>query len=123
MRRRPETKTQAEQRMRVTLPIRTVNALNSREHWGKRARRAAQERMLARIATPKNISCRCAVTLTRIGPRRMDSDGLAASLKHVRDGVADGLGAKNDSDETIEWRYAQEIGKDYAVRIEITDCR
>lgn len=58
------------------------------------------------------------VTITRIGKRKLDSDNLAISAKHVRDGIADAYGVDDGSD-LYTWNYAQEIGKDYAVRIEI----
>ena len=58
--------------------------------------------------------------LTRIGPRRLDSDNLAAALKHVRDGVADALGM-DDGDPRLVWLYGQRRGKpgEYAVLVEI----
>ena len=60
------------------------------------------------------------VTMTRIAPRELDSDNLAISFKHVRDGIADWLGV-NDNDKRVTWKYAQERGapKHYAARVEI----
>jgi hypothetical protein len=62
----------------------------------------------------------CSITLTRIAPRRLDSDNLARSLKAVRDGIADAIGV-DDGDPRLEWRYAQEQGavREYAVRVEV----
>ena len=51
----------------------------------------------------------CVITITRIGPRKLDSDNLAGSAKHVRDGVADWLGI-DDGDERLTWEYAQRSG-------------
>mgnify|MGYP001578260486 CR=1 FL=1 len=108
--------------MNLTLPIRAVNTANTREHWARRAARAKQHRHEAyhsvRAAKPTR-RVAYTVTLTRIGKRRTDSDGLAISLKAVRDGVADALGI-DDGSERIAWLYGQEIGREYAVRIEIT---
>jgi hypothetical protein len=67
------------------------------------------------------------VTLTRLAPSRgLDDDNLAASLKAVRDGVADALGLAEDRDPRVTWRYAQANGRavlglpsGYGVRIEI----
>jgi hypothetical protein len=65
------------------------------------------------------------ITITRVGPRDLDSDNLAASAKHFRDGVADWLGV-NDRSKELQWLYAQEkTGKgQYGVKIHITTwCR
>lgn len=111
----------------VLLPVRTWSEANQRGHWGKRARRAKKQREAARLlvraarcALPK--SGTVAITLTRIGPRVLDSDNLASALKAVRDGVADALRV-DDGSSRIEWRYAQERGKpgEYAVRMTIHD--
>jgi len=60
------------------------------------------------------------VRLTRVGPRRLDSDNLAAALKHVRDGVADALGV-DDGDPRLEWIYDQQRCRpgEYAVLVDI----
>jgi len=109
----------------VLLPVRTWSEANQRGHWGKRARRAKKQReaarllvRAARVALPA--SGTVAITLTRIGPRALDSDNLASGLKAVRDGVADALRI-DDGSSRIEWRYAQEKGKpgEYAVRVAI----
>ena len=60
----------------VFLPVRTVSTLNAREHWSKRARRAAEHRALARmlLAGPlRALQCvlPVRVTLTRLGPREL----------------------------------------------------
>ena len=57
------------------------------------------------------------ITITRIGPRELDGDNLAASAKHVRDGISDWLGV-NDRDKRLKWEYTQEKGgpKEYGVR-------
>jgi len=108
--------------VKITLPIRTVNALNAREHWAKRAKRARQERYRAGwyCAVFGSPSLPLTVTLTRVSPRKMDDDGSIASLKNIRDGVADHLGVDDGSD-LIAWKYAQRKGKpkEYAVEIEI----
>ena len=109
----------------VHLPIRTVSAMNTREHHMARYRRAKQHRGVAKLALAA--ACvglakkhpRMVVTLTRIGIRQgLDGDNLQASLKAVRDGVADALGIDDGSDR-IEWRYAQRRGKAWGVEIAI----
>ena len=47
------------------------------------------------------------VTLTRVSAGYMDGDGLAASLKWARDGIAHCLGV-DDGGSMIQWVYAQQ---------------
>lgn len=107
----------------ITIPVRTVSELNCRQHWAARARRAANQRSVTRMAARTGLTrpaFPCSVRLTRIAPRALDDDNLRGALKAVRDGVADWLGI-NDRDERVGWIYAQERGKpkQYAVHIEI----
>ena len=93
-----------------TLPIRTVSEANISEHWGSRSRRASEQRLVARVITAHRISNAAlpmTITMKRIGPKRMDDDNLARSLKAVRDGIADALGA-DDGDPRLTWRYEQD---------------
>lgn len=59
------------------------------------------------------------VKLTRIGRKEMDGDNLQGALKAVRDGIADAIEI-DDGDKRMTWDYAQEIGKGYSVRVEIS---
>ena len=107
------------------LPLRLVNLANESEHWATRARRAKVQREAGALmfaGRPRPV-LPLLITITRIGPRRMDSDGLAISGKHVRDGVADWLRI-DDGHPAIEWRYEQERGKpkQYAVRGELSEA-
>ena len=110
----------------VLLPIRTRSEANLREHWARRARRAREQRLVARtlvgakVSNLSGFSCVITVTLTRIAPRRLDSDNLARSFKAVRDGVADALGI-DDGSSRIKWCYAQRKGRphEYAVLVRI----
>ena len=64
----------------------------------------------------------CVVTLTRIAPRRLDDDNLPNAFKSIRDGIADALGATDDSARAgIVWRYDQDKGEPnyYGVVMEI----
>lgn len=111
----------------LTLPIRTVSALNQREHWGKRARRVKSERNAALLLTPRWLLAHLPLTvkLTRIAPRPLDThDNLSSSMKGVVDGIAERLGIK-DNDPRICWSHAQERGKpkQYAVRVEFLEQR
>jgi len=111
--------------MRVDLPIRTWSEANARLHWAARARRAGEQRRVARICVRAALARQPAalpltVTLTRLAARRLDSDNLTGALKAVRDGIADALGV-DDGDGRLEWRYAQEAAPRgrYGVRVEV----
>lgn len=89
---------------------------NLREHWAVRAKRDRTQRLIAashlRHVLPPGVRARLlrggrlAVTITRLAPRRLDDDNLAAACKAVRDGIADALGV-DDRDPRIVWRPAQ----------------
>lgn len=110
------------------LPIRTVSEANAREHWAAKAHRAAAQRGSARLlllgAGRRWPTKPTAIALTRIGPRDLDDDNLARSLKAVRDGIADALGI-SDGDTAIAWTYSQrrgrrtKLGHEYAVEVSI----
>jgi len=108
----------------ILVPVRTVSEANQRGHWSARARRAKGQREAARLMVLSAIrgatfsAGRFALTLTRIAPRHLDSDNLAAALKAVRDGVADAL-RLDDGDPRLTWEYAQAKGKkgEYAVLV------
>jgi hypothetical protein len=98
--------------------LRLASKLNQRLHWSKRARDSRNERQLAYLVTAWH-AAPCVVTITRIGPRRLDDDNLAGACKSVRDGIADRLGV-DDGGDLVQWRYAQRSeGARYAVEIEI----
>lgn len=104
-----------------TLPgMRLVNLANDHTHWRVRQRRAADQRGTARIvARAKGVDglgFPVSVTITRIGPGRLDSDGLIISAKHVRDGIADAMGI-DDADDRVQWFVTAERAKEWAVRI------
>lgn len=94
----------------VEVALRVHSALNERIHWGKRARRTKHERMVGFTFTPRGLVPPLTITLTRIAPRMLDSDNLAASFKGVRDGIADRIGIK-DNDPRVTWAYAQRKGE------------
>lgn len=98
------------------LPVRIESTQNLREHWAKRARRTKAHRNAA-LLVPKH-ALPCIVTLTRIGRRYLDDDNNVAGFKALRDGIAARLGV-DDADRRVRWFYKQEIGKQYAVRVEI----
>lgn len=111
----------------VTLPLKTISEANSHQHWRVRHRRAKGQRTIAALtlrakalAFVRTYGASCIVTLTRLAPSKgLDSDNLAGSQKHIRDGIADALGI-DDGDGRVVWRYRQERANHYAVRVEIT---
>lgn len=108
--------------MRFTIPLQLPSLANTRMHW--RAMANLKKRQRAATAL-----CMCQagpvppspllVTLTRVGPRRLDDDNLASACKYVRDAIAARVGIDDGSAE-YTWRYEQRIGKVYAVEVEIT---
>lgn len=87
---------------------RRVKAARQGVHWA-----------LKQIAKP---AFPCVVLMTRIAPSTngLDAhDNLPGSLKPCVDGVADWLGVRDD-DKRVEWRYGQERGTDYAVRVTVS---
>ena len=103
--------------MKVEIPLRTVSTANSREHWAVKAKRTKSEREAAYYATPTGLRVPLRVKLTRMGPRKLDTDNLAISLKGVRDGIADKCNI-DDGCDLIKFEYAQEKSKQYGVRME-----
>ena len=109
--------------MNVVIQLHTVSGLNTREHWAVKAGRAKKQRgetFLQLRCAALSHPVPCIVTLTRIAPRVLDGDNLQASLKNVRDGVADWLKV-DDRDARVTWVYAQRKGKvkEYAVEVTV----
>lgn len=104
------------------IPVRATFTLNSREHWASRARKRKAERTAVALAMRVrrarfDVDAGVVVTLTRVGPRKLDDDNVQGALKAIRDEVAKQLGV-DDGDQRVTWRYAQERGE-YAVRARI----
>ncbi len=109
--------------LHVVAPIKVISEANSHTHWRMRQKRARDQRAAAKRALGEDISGPpppYTITLTRIGPRTLDSDNLVGAFKHVRDGVADWLRI-DDGDKRLTWNYAQRRGlsKEYAAEIRI----
>lgn len=112
--------------LEVYLPLRLVSEANARDGWRAKAKRAREQRRVTHMAVAPRLLRGLGthvvfvdplrVTLTRIGPRELDTDNLARACKAVRDGVADALGVK-DNDPRVSWSYAQLRSRAYAVEI------
>lgn len=105
----------------LTVPLRLINPLNQREHWKRVHARGVREKHATASAMlfVNRKSCVDAVHIDRVSPKRLDSDNLAASAKHVRDAVADALGRDDDDSKpgALKWSYGQIVGKEYGVVI------
>lgn len=119
----------------VTLPIYARSEANNRDGIFVKAKRTKEQRGVVRAMVHGNVAgaVRLAarltvppvytVTLTRIhrkSARPLDDDNLRGSLKAVRDGVADALGIDDGKRDRLRFRYAQEPGGDYGVRVHVT---
>lgn len=112
----------------VIMPIRTISEANvaGHKHWGTNMRRVKKQRGDAELmfgatgARWQRDGCYpCVITFTRIsnGPGLDPEDNLPASIKHVRDGVADAMGLTSDRDPRVKWVYLQQRGKGYEVHV------
>lgn len=108
------------------VPIRTVSALNAREHWSARHRRVKRERQAVALylrALPALGPEQFArMTLTRIAPRLLDGhDNLASALKAAADEIAARLGCASDRDARLTFAYDQRRGRprEYAVQVTV----
>ena len=113
--------------MRFHIPIRLPSLANSRMHWRRLARLKRQQRgatlycmygkQLPAVGVPLT------VTITRIGPRRLDDDNLASACKYVRDQIAAVIGV-DDGSPLYTWKYAQRVSSNrykYGVDVEIVE--
>lgn len=109
----------------LTIPIRTISALNSREHWSARARRVKKERETTAwlLKGHQKPELPVVVKLTRVGPTNgLDQgDNLNSAMKGVRDQIAEWLGI-NDRDPRARWRYDQRRAKDWGVEVEFEEA-
>ncbi len=108
--------------MTITVPLRLPSLMNARLHWRALNRVKVNQQALvwahlvARPAPPLPAT----ITLTRVGKRRLDDDNLAAAFKYVRDQIAAWVGV-DDGDGRYRWEYRQEVGSQWAVRIDVAE--
>lgn len=106
--------------MRIHIPIRLPSLSNLRLGWRrfaalKKSQKVATKACMHGVDIPP---MPLLVTITRVGPRKLDDDNLANACKYVRDQIAAEVGV-DDGDDRYTWRYCQRIGK-YGVDVEIT---
>lgn len=105
------------------IPIRIISVANIRSHWSVKARLTKLHRTTARVhmqglcSPPKGPMT---IVLTRLAPRKLDTDNLASGFKATRDGIADWLGI-DDGHPDLDWQYRQRNAgpKVYAVEVEV----
>ena len=107
--------------MRFRIPIKLPSLANmSHLHWRRLAKLAKDQK----LATYLSIRGKpipplpLLITITRVGPRKLDDDNLASACKYVRDEIADAVG-EDDGSEQFTWMYEQRMGE-YGVEVEIT---
>jgi hypothetical protein len=104
------------------IPVRLLTGGNIPYRRFATGRRAKVERDAARLVTRNEVRygvrLPLKITLTRLAPHPVDEDNLGNRLKHVQDGVADGIGLPNDRDG-LHWVYAQETAPAESVRVSI----
>ena len=92
--------------------LRLVNPLNRRQCWravstrGKREKAAVAFALRGQVAPPLPLL----VTIVRVSPGTLDSDGAVAAAKHVRDAAAEWAGADDGDVARIRFVVAQEKG-------------
>lgn len=108
----------------LLLGIRIESEANGREHWRPKAARAKLQRFQAHNVISKasrhvTVGTPATITLTRIAPRKLDSDNLAGGFKAARDGIADWLEI-DDGDDRLTWVYGQRKGAPGQYDAEVT---
>lgn len=109
--------------MRFHIPIKLPSLANTRWHWRKMASVKKKHRNATRHALLSTFGARIPplpllITITRVGPRKLDDDNLASACKYVRDQIAASVGV-DDGSPLYTWCYEQKTGK-YGVDVEIT---
>lgn len=106
--------------MKFHIPIKLPSLPNERMHWRALVRIKHEQQlathlcMMDKVVPPMPLT----ITITRVGPRKLDDDNLAASCKFVRDQIARMVGT-DDGSPLYEWQYEQRFDKSYGVDVEI----
>lgn len=107
-------------RLCVTLPVRLRSIVNVGAHPLQEWRRAKEQKAAVRALIQPFMLPRlpAVITITRLGPKKYDTDNNVISAKRIRDEIASMYGVDDGSD-LYEWRVEQELAKAYGVRIEV----
>lgn len=107
----------------IEIPIETLSTNEQkRMYWRTLAKKVKQERqavaLFLQAQLDKSIGASVThVTLDRHGPRDLDDDNLAGSMKAVRDEVAKFLGVKDDPTSRVKFDCTQGKSPEYFIRI------
>lgn len=120
--------------LEIDLPVRTYSEMNVRgNRWKLTDRKQEQKSTTSSVLAamvPREVRDALrptyVITMTRLGPKRMDSDAACISMKFCRDTIAKWLpnargaaGIDDGDDDEAEWRYAREIAPVFGVRVRI----
>lgn len=135
---KPQGTIVVKRKLQFMLPVVTISEINSNEPWRvKHARHKIQkgavivyfrESMLVECKNIrfKKINLPCEIKLTRFAPRKLDEhDNLRISVKYILDQLCAEITGEHrpgiaDSFEGFTFLYAQEVSKDYGVKVEIS---
>lgn len=120
-------------RLMLVLPLKVISEANAMSrrgapgHWREKLKRkhAQQQEVKVELHNTmlgKKFDLPVLVTLTRIGPKKLDKrDNLPGAFKAVVDQIAASLGVDDGEEDKIDWKYEQEpLGvRQYSIRIEI----
>lgn len=105
--------------VQIDLPLVAIS-INDVYRW-KRSRKEHRKWVLSFALDLQHVRKPSAVGLIRIGPRALDGDNLQASMKFIRDAIAEVYGV-DDAEHRggIAWTYNQmRLGQLYGVRIAV----
>jgi len=105
--------------MRFHIPIKLPSLANIRVHWRKMIRIKTKQKRATKYCLHGNIipPMPLVITITRIGPRKLDDDNLASACKYVRDAIAATIGV-DDGNPGYTWQYSQRKGE-YGIEVEM----
>lgn len=106
--------------MKFYIPIELPSLLNLRISWRKMVRLKKQQKLATKLCMNGTAipPLPLTVTITRVGPRRLDDDNLQGACKYVRDQIAAVVGV-DDGNSKYTWIYKQRTGG-YRVEVDIT---
>ncbi len=106
--------------MKFIVPIRLPSLANVRLHWRRLDRLKQEQRWWTTLSVTRAEipPLPVVVTITRVGPRKLDDDNLCSACKYIRDAIAQVIGT-DDGSPLYTWQYRQQIGE-YRVDVEIT---
>ena len=115
--------------MTIDIPIHVVSEMNLREHYfartkRKKAQRAAVQLYRRQIEKARKLRKPLTITLTRVAPRKLDSDNLAGAFKCVRDEIAKILQIDDGDETAATWEYRQtKAAKSHHIAVAFAETR